>query len=1171
MRTGAIFARGSCRALKWMALFGVVFAVGAGSAAAQAPTFTGAEWTPERDHIKINMSAAVWSRSPDDAAEDFTVSWGTGPDAMEATGTTSNIPGSRSGAKTEFMITLDKVVPTGAGGADGATGITVAYTKPDADDVNDRGILDNSAAHEEAETAASITVAENTTVAPTVPAVAPMTFKKGDPIKAFQLPEAKGNAPFTYIPSNLPPGLTWDADGADDASSTADEREDDRMIAGTPSAVTNEAHAVTYTVTDRDGQATSTTVMITVHDVPAKPDMPMVTATNNTSGSLDVMWDQPADNNSDILYYEVQHKATDAMDWVVPNTRVVGRTRETFTELTNGTSYDFQVRAINAVGDGPWSDIVMGTPMMSEAVPDAPGTPTVTAGGRGELVVSWAAPDPNGSTITSYQVQYWMEGEDRRRRDGVQGTTTTLTDLGDSMEYMVQVRAVSNNGDSPWSEPGTGTTMAAPVPADVKGQVTAMTVVGASVEEKTIGGTKRVHVPEGATDVMVSMTVQWTHAEITALYGGGTTAPKQWIHLQIQGDEPGDQIHVLPEWVSWIDDQGDVDFPNSQTAPENRGRLGGYINFDVPAKPKATEFPNSTRHSRSSTDTVRLLIRHDEDEAENDAFYIDATSSRDVDLNAGSAVNRTTPLIVIEDDEDQKVTVKKGRSSGPTEVYESDESVSFTVAATPPRLDLPLDVRLDMLDLSGVTVSAAEISLSDTSLELTPAANSANVTVHLPATDGNREDDEYELQASVSLYSLASGGFDTIPVASHAITVMDVHKLPEVSVSAASDSVAEGEEVELTVTINRNPANTIAVDPEKRQYTSEPIEVMLTAGAGTTASMGDYTLPATIEFDEHNKKAPWTQTMKVKVMVLEDDDLDDGEMLVLDAMVAGTKTENGDAKMSYAGVSSLTIEEGTGKLVWARSREEVEAAVMAAKQAGMGDDMMFTAGEMIELEGNDLFGSAEGVAVGYTAMVEGDAVFESVSGGMVTITADSMGMAKVTITARASRPSGAVVINDQTDPREASITIALEVGVVALSIELSGPEDMNIVEGGMGGMVTATANRAVTEDTVVNLMRDRAMSSAEDADFTAEPITIMAGQTTGSTRVMAVADDMMENEGNMAEELVLYGMAADNAGEVTGHVKFYIWDAAVPALPVIAQLLLAALMAVGGYRRYRRR
>ena len=39
----------------------------------------------------------------------------------------------------------------------------------------------------------------------------------------------------------------------------------------------------------------------------------------------------------------------------------------------------------------------------------------------------------------------------------------------------------------------------------------------------------------------------------------------------------------------------------------------------------------------------------------------------------------------------------------------------------------------------------------------------------------------------------------------------------------------------------------------------------------------------------------------------------------------------------------------------------------------------------------------------------------------------------------------------------------------------------------------------------------------------------------------------------------------------TNELSFYVWDLSVPALPVIAQLLLAALMAIGGYRRYRRR
>ena len=39
----------------------------------------------------------------------------------------------------------------------------------------------------------------------------------------------------------------------------------------------------------------------------------------------------------------------------------------------------------------------------------------------------------------------------------------------------------------------------------------------------------------------------------------------------------------------------------------------------------------------------------------------------------------------------------------------------------------------------------------------------------------------------------------------------------------------------------------------------------------------------------------------------------------------------------------------------------------------------------------------------------------------------------------------------------------------------------------------------------------------------------------------------------MPEELVLCGMAECMAGEVTGEVKLYLWNATVPALPVIAR------------------
>ena len=135
--------------------------------------------------------------------------------------------------------------------------------------------------------------------------------------------------------------------------------------------------------------------------------------------------------------------------------------------------------------------------------------------------------------------------------------------------------------------------------------------------------------------------------------------------------------------------------------------------------------------------------------------------------------------------------------------------------------------------------------------------------------------------------------------------------------------------------------------------------------------------------------------------------------------------------------------------------------------------------------------------------------------------------------------------------------------------ELSGPEDMNLVEG-EEYEIMATASAAVMEDTEVMLMRDRAASDAGDDDYTVESIMIMAGETMGTTMLMVTADDMPDGGTgtNMGEKLVLFGMVGNVQ---TNDLSFYLWDAAVPALPIIAQLLLAAFLAIGGYHRYLRR
>ena len=274
-----------------------------------------------------------------------------------------------------------------------------------------------------------------------------------------------------------------------------------------------------------------------------------------------------------------------------------------------------------------------------------------------------------------------------------------------------------------------------------------------------------------------------------------------------------------------------------------------------------------------------------------------------------------------------------------------------------------------------------------------------------------------------------------------------------------------------------------------------------------------------------------------------------------------------------AASTEATATPTTARLVWAKAEQEVAAVIAAAMAAGLGDDMTFDAGEEIEILGSALFNAAPGVTLSYAAVSSNSVVASAgiIDTVTVTVMAKAGGMADITITAMASLPSG-LTINPQTNPREASITFPVEVDIEALVLELVGPTDMNLVEGGSNhangtagrATVTVQANRPVTREVTVTLLADRAMGDATAADFEADPIVIAAGATTGSTEVTAVDDGTAEDR----EALVLFGIAADNAGEVQGEVTLYLWDSAVPALPIIAQLLLAAFLLWVSGRRY---
>ena len=90
--------------------------------------------------------------------------------------------------------------------------------------------------------------------------------------------------------------------------------------------------------------------------VPSTPARPTLTPAH---GRLGVSWDEPASDGA-ITDYDVRYRRSGEA-WSYHAGRFPGR-RTAITGLTNGTSYEVQVRAGNAVGESPWSASAVGEP-----------------------------------------------------------------------------------------------------------------------------------------------------------------------------------------------------------------------------------------------------------------------------------------------------------------------------------------------------------------------------------------------------------------------------------------------------------------------------------------------------------------------------------------------------------------------------------------------------------------------------------------------------------------------------------------------------------------------------------------------------------------------------------------------------------------------------------------
>ena len=99
--------------------------------------------------------------------------------------------------------------------------------------------------------------------------------------------------------------------------------------------------------------------------------------------------------------------------------------------------------------------------------PGQPDPPAVSNETESSLTVTWTEPDNAGPVITNYHMQYRHTGSYIALSDSGAALSRTITGLRSGRTYQVQVQAKNDEGEGPWSNPGSGTTLTAPTVSSV--------------------------------------------------------------------------------------------------------------------------------------------------------------------------------------------------------------------------------------------------------------------------------------------------------------------------------------------------------------------------------------------------------------------------------------------------------------------------------------------------------------------------------------------------------------------------------------------------------------------------------------------------------------------------------------------------------------------------------
>ena len=172
--------------------------------------------------------------------------------------------------------------------------------------------------------------------------------------------------------------------------------------------------------------------------------------------------------------------------------------------------------------------------------PGKPDPPTVSDETESSLRVSWTEPANTGPVITNYHVQYRHTGAYIAWSDSGAAPSRTITGLRSGRTYQVQVQAKNDEGEGPWSNPGSGTTLTAPTVSSVAFTSTPASgqnnnykkddVIGVTAtfsEAVTVTGTPQIDLTIGST-------------ERQADYESGSTTTQLLFQYEVQASDEDD-------------------------------------------------------------------------------------------------------------------------------------------------------------------------------------------------------------------------------------------------------------------------------------------------------------------------------------------------------------------------------------------------------------------------------------------------------------------------------------------------------------------------------------------------------------------------------------------------------------------------------------------------------